>query len=90
MLKEHQMVFVELTRRQARDAPSTATVDFLGSVSVMRAIQSLSRNMAARRVKRQKRRQIASELAVFTDWDLSELGFSRSDFHAIEQDSYRR
>jgi uncharacterized protein YjiS (DUF1127 family) len=51
---------------------------------------SLVRNYKAWRLVRQRRRKLVEGLSAYSDRDLSALGFSRTDFPAIIQGTYRR
>jgi uncharacterized protein YjiS (DUF1127 family) len=74
-----------------RSTPASASaIDFLGFTVVMRAVNTFAETVASRRAERLERRQVARELSLFSDRELSELGFSRADLGAIEAGSYRR
>jgi uncharacterized protein YjiS (DUF1127 family) len=54
------------------------------------AVQSVTSSLRVRTERARQRRQIANELAMYTDRELQELGFSRSDIPSIAAGSYRR
>ena len=53
-------------------------------------MESLARKYKAWRVQRQRRLKIVRQLSAYTDRDLLDLGFSRNDFPAIINGTYRR
>jgi len=81
--------FADFPESRTEIAP-TAAIDFLGVSVFLRAISYRLETFAAGRSERLERRQVARELALFSDRELSELGFSRADLGAIEAGSYRR
>ncbi|MBV8402411.1 MAG: DUF1127 domain-containing protein [Acetobacteraceae bacterium] len=64
------------------------------ALSGLRALQqrivALKAARQARRAERRERRQIVRELSAYTDRELLDLGFSRADFPAILNGTYRR
>ena len=64
------------------------------AVSGLRALEPriavLKAAWQARRAERRERRQIVRELSTYTDRELLDLGFSRADFPAILNGTYRR
>ena len=53
-------------------------------------VQSATFSLRARAEQGRQRRQIANELGMYSDRELQELGFSRSDIPAIAAGHYRR
>jgi uncharacterized protein YjiS (DUF1127 family) len=64
--------------------------DFLGFTTLFRGLQLLSQSLADRRAERRERQQIMRELSTYTDRELGELGFSRSDLPMVAAGTYRR
>jgi uncharacterized protein YjiS (DUF1127 family) len=54
------------------------------------AVQSATFSLRARAEQARQRRQIANELSMYSDRELQELGFSRSDIPSIAAGHYRR
>jgi uncharacterized protein YjiS (DUF1127 family) len=82
--------FANYPEAQTERVAPAAAIDFLGFTVFLRAINYRREAFAAGRAERLERRQVARELSLFSDRELSELGFSRADLGAIEAGSYRR
>ncbi|WP_284945696.1 DUF1127 domain-containing protein [Acidisoma cladoniae] len=82
--------FADYPEIQADRTAPAAAIDFLGFTVFLRAINHRRDAFAAGRAERLERRQVARELSMFSDRELSELGFSRADLGSIEAGSYRR
>src|SRR5436305_1962852 len=61
-----------------------------GLRSVARSVSEFPSRLRARRDEQRSRRQTVRELNVYTDRELLDLGFSRADFPAILDGTYRR
>jgi uncharacterized protein YjiS (DUF1127 family) len=53
-------------------------------------LNAVTFSVQARFAEAKERRRISNELAMYTDRELQELGFSRSDIPAIAAGNYRR
>jgi uncharacterized protein YjiS (DUF1127 family) len=58
--------------------------------SLSNLFQAMTYSLQARFAEAKERRRIAAELNMYSDRELMELGFSRSDIHSIAAGQYRR